>query len=61
MSMLRKIRRSVARFNLKQQDIHIFKMYTTCSGRKWDKRKKKFVEEDMSKSFFSKAWRDYSS
>ena len=61
MTMLRKIRRSVAKYNMQQQDIHFFKMYTTCEAKKWDKRKKKFILTDMSKSYFSRAWRGYSS
>lgn len=61
MTMLRKIRRSVARYNMQQQDIHIFGMYTTKEELKKCGRLNKYKLDTASKSFFSKAWRGYSS
>ena len=59
MTMLRKIRRSVARHNMEQQDIHIFGKYTTTTEKKKVGRLNKYKEDTVQKSFFSKAWRAY--
>lgn len=55
--MLRKIRRSVARYNLEQQDIHIFGKYSTETVKMLDKRTGKESFKDVQKSYFSKVWR----
>ena len=62
MTMLRKISRSVAKYNLQQQDIKWFGMYGTkknvliAEGRG---RKKHYRIGDKKVSYFSKAWRSW--
>ena len=55
--MLRKIRRSVARHNLQQQDISIFGKYSPVTVLTKDKRTGKYSYKEVMKSYFSKVWR----
>ena len=57
--MLRKIRRSVARYNIKQQDISIFKKYGKSTVKKLNKRTGKIEEQEKMRSFFARAWRTW--
>ena len=57
--MLRKIRRSVARYNLQQQDIKIFGKYSPVTAKAFDKRTGKESYCDVNKSYFSRVWRTY--
>lgn len=57
--MLRKIRRSVARHNLAEQEISIFGKYTTETVKVFDKRTGKESYKDVRKSYFSKVWRSW--
>ena len=60
--MIRKIARSVARYNLQQQDIKTFGMYGTqkdvliAEGRG---KKKHYRIGDKRVSYFAKAWRSW--
>ena len=55
--MIRKIKREMARKNMRDQEISIFKKYARGTTRVFDKRKNKFVEKSMMKSFFARSWR----
>lgn len=57
--MLRKLRRQVARYNMGQQDLKLFKQYAPVTMRVWDKRKKKFVQADVMRSYFARSWKAY--
>lgn len=61
MSMLRKIRRSVAKYNIRNtEDTGIFGKYALTQAKVWDKRSKRFVnKDDVAKSYFSRAWRGW--
>lgn len=55
--MLRKIRRSVAKANIQNQDISLFRKYAPSKKYVFDKRKKKMVEKECYRSFFARNWR----
>ena len=57
--MLRKLRRSVARHNMEQQDIHIFGKYS-LKTMKVPNRNGNLEEQDVMKSYFSLNWRAWS-
>ena len=57
--MIRKIKRSVARYNLYNQDIPIFGKYAPVKTKVYDKRKRKIVEKEVQKSYFSRIWRSW--
>ena len=60
MSMLRKIRRSVAKYNIRNtEDTSIFGKYMEVPAKVWDKRKKRFVDGYVSKSYFSRVWKSW--
>lgn len=64
MTMIRKIKRSVARYNIEQQDIDIFGKYapkeTIVRGGCIDGvYTKKPHRATVSKSFFARSWRAY--
>lgn len=59
MSMIRKIKRSVARYNIAQQDIDIFGKYAPKEVMVRDKYTKKPHREKVQKSFFARSWRAY--
>lgn len=57
--MLRKIKRSVARYNIAQQDISIFGKYSPVTTKVYNKRTGKKSFRDVNKSYFSRVWRAY--
>lgn len=59
-SMIRKINRSVARHNIEQQDISLFKKYAPQTAMVRNKRTGKMERrDDVMKSFFARSWRAY--
>lgn len=59
MSMIRKIKRSVARHNIEQQDIDIFGKYAPKETMIRGGYTKKPHRESIQRSFFSRSWRAY--
>lgn len=59
MSMLRKIKRSVARYNIEQQDIDVFGKYSPKETLVRNKRTGKMERREVNKSFFARSWRAY--
>lgn len=59
MTMLRKIRRSVAKFYIHNEETSLFKKYAPSVKKTWDKRKKKMVEKPCQRSYFARVWRSY--
>jgi len=57
--MLRKIKRSIAKYNLKQQDISIFGKYSPATALVKDKYTGNVSYQEVMKSFFSRVWRAY--
>ena len=59
--MLRKLRRSVARHRMvEEQDLKLFGKYAPKTAKVWDKRKKKFVlRDDVQKAYFARSWKAY--
>ena len=57
--MLRKIKRSIAKYNMKQQDISIFGKYSPVTVLVKDRRSGKMSYREVMKSYFSRAWRAY--
>lgn len=58
-STMRKLRRKVARYNMEQQDLKLFKQYSPVTMKIWDKRKQKFVNKDVQRSYFARSWKVY--
>ena len=59
MTMLRKIKRSVARHNMEQQDIDIVGKYAPKETLIRGGYTKKPHRESIQRSFFSRSWRAY--
>ena len=57
--MLRKIKRSVARYNIMQQEIPIFGKYGKSTVKKLNKRPGKFEEQERLRSYFARSWRSW--
>lgn len=57
--MLRKIKRSIARHNMEQQEISIFGKYSPATVLVKDGRSGKMSYQEVMKSYFSRAWRAY--
>lgn len=59
MTMLRKLKRSIARYNIGQQGIDIFGKYSPKEMPVLNKRTGKFQREEVQRSFFARYWRVY--
>lgn len=59
MTMIRKIKRSVARYNMEQQDLHFFGKYAPKETLIRGGYTKKPHRESIQRSFFSRSWRAY--
>ena len=55
--MLRKIRRSIARYNLQQQDIPLFGKYAPKEVRVKQGKRNVWKTQTMQKSYFARSWR----
>lgn len=59
--MIRKIKRSIARYNMQQQDIDIFGKYAPKEVLVQKGYSNKPHRETVQKSFFARSWRAYAS